>query len=597
MPERTPLKARVTGRDACAGYDLEKVVFESRPGFLVTGNLYVPGAPRRGLTAPAVLGVCGHSLAGKAEPAYQSFAQGLALRGFLVLVIDPIAQGERQQYFPGDGGRRPDMCHAHNLMGNQMALLGGFFGTWRVWDAIRALDYLLSRPEADHSRVGVTGNSGGGTLSTYLTALDPRLTMAAPSCYICSYVANMENELPSDSEQNPPGVLAEGLDQVDLLLAYAPRPTVILSQREDYFDERYARQAFEDMRRVHALLASLDSAAYYAGPGTHGFSRANREAMCGFFMKHAGVAGAAREKGVRPVEADRLRALPRRMSFRRDSRRVFEFTAERAGELARTRGKPSAAQVIAAARELLGIPHVQGPPHYRVLCWVPGRWKRPAVWAQFAVETEPGIEAIVTTYGRKHGDMHPPQGKVTLYVGHVSGREDVQRVPQVRALAAGRRALAVVDPRGIGETAAKTCGTTDFFAPYGNDFMYASTGEMLGESYLGRRVLDVLRTMDFLLDGGAAEVRLVGRGLGSITAAFAALLHPSEPRVRLIHYLPSYGLIAASPQFTWPLSSILRGCLLHFDLPDVYRVLGGRLALTQPWDAKMRPLGKRARRG
>ena len=594
FPKRTPLNPTVTGRDACAQYDLEKVVFESRPGFLVTGNLYLPKQDNVSGKHPAVLGLCGHSVAGKAEGAYQSFCQGLAAKGFVVFIIDPISQGERRQFYPGDGGPRPDLCHAHNLMGNQMALVGDFFGTWRVWDAIRALDYLLSRREVDRSRVGVTGNSGGGTLSTYLTALDRRLTMAAPGCYVCSYLSNMETELPSDSEQNPPGILRAGLDQADMLLCYAPRPTLILSQYDDYFSERYARASAEDVQRVHTLLGSCDSADCHVGGQGHGFSRENREAMCAFFLKQAGVGGTSQEKGVRPVEPTRLRAMPRGTGFRSASRRVYEFTAERARELAARRGKPSAEQVKAAARRLLGIPALQGEPHHRPLH---GYWdlcEGLNMRRQFAVETDPGIQAIVTTYGPPHGLMHPPKGKVTLYVGHVSGEDDVRQVSEVRRLTRGARPLVVVDPRGIGQSMAKTCGSTDFFEPYGSDFLYASTGEMLGESYLGRRVFDVLRAIDFLLGEGATEVSLMGRGLGSVTAAFAGMLHPSEPRVRLMHYLPSYELIANSPQFSWPLSAILRGCLLHFDLPDVYRALGRRLVKTDPWDEKMRPIKKKA---
>jgi hypothetical protein len=209
------------------------------------------------------------------------------------------------------------------------------------------------------------------------------------------------------------------------------------------------------------------------------------------------------------------------------------------------------------------------------------------------VETEPGVQALVTTYGLPHPTMHPPPGLVTLYVGHVSGVDDVRNIKAVRALARSRARLAVAAPRGTGETMAQTCGCTDFFAPYGSDYLYASTGEMLGESYLGRRVLDVLRSMDFLLAGGATEVRLLGRGLGAITAAFAALLHPAAPRVRILNYLPSYESIIRSPTFGWPLSSLLRGCLRHFDLPDVYRALGARLTKSQPWDAHMRVRARR----
>ena len=78
----------------------------------------------------------------------------------------------------------------------------------------------------------------------------------------------------------------------------------------------------------------------------------------------------------------------------------------------------------------------------------------------------------------------------------------------------------------------------------------------------------------------------MGRGLGSTTAAFAALLHPSAPRAKIVNYLPRYTMIACSPQYTWPLSALLRGCLLHFDLPDIYAALGKRLTKARPWDAR-----------
>ena len=593
FPKRTPLNPRVTGRDEYRGYVLEKIVFESRPEFLVTGNLYLPRGPAR--RRPCVLGLCGHSDLGKAYEPYQSFCQGLALKGFAVFIIDPIAQGERRQYYAGDGGRFKALTASHVQTGNQMALVGDFLGQWRVWDAIRALDYLLSRPEVDGTRLGVTGCSGGGTLTTYTTALDPRPTMAAPDCYVTSYLANMENELPADSEQNTPGILASGLDEVDMLLAYAPRPTIILAQRDDFFDERYTRQAFEDLKRVHRLLWQKDSARYSVGPGTHGYHRHAREAMYGFFMEQAGVKGSPGERGVSPVEERRLFATPRGETYPADSRRAFEFTADAARALARQRGKRglSGRQVAESARKLLGVPKVEGPPHYRALVHAGGTDAGGHRFVQFAVETEPGIQAIVTAYGDRASRMHPPSGHVALYVGHLSGQEDVSQLPELHAFLKGRTSLVTVDPRGLGQSMARTCGSKTYAEVHGSDFLYASAGEMLGESYLGRRVYDVLRTIDFLAareEKKGQAVDLLGRGHGSIIAAFAALLHPSRPRARIWDYLPSYHLLTRTPRFTWPLSSLLRSCLREFDLPDVYRALGRRLVKSKPWGPDMKPL-------
>ena len=207
---------------------------------------------------------------------------------------------------------------------------------------------------------------------------------------------------------------------------------------------------------------------------------------------------------------------------------------------------------------------------------------------QFAVETEPGIQVIVSVCGPASAAERPPQGHVCLYVGHRGGQEDAARVPQVRALTRKKIPLVVADPRGLGQSMPRTCGAGDFLSAYGSDYLYACAGEMLGESYLGRRVFDIMRTVDFLRASGATRVDLVGRGIGATIVAFAALLHRSRPRVRLIHYLPSFETLTRDPAPAWPLSAMLRGVLKHFDLPDVYRALGPRLTKGMAWGPRMR---------
>src|SRR6185295_18915733 len=152
---KTPLNPRVTGTVERDAYKIENVIFESRPGFLVTANLYVPSG--RKFPLPGVVGVCGHSDNGKANSAYQSFAQGLARLGYVVLIIDPIGQGERLQYVTEKlKPRHGNGVTEHLYAGNQQFLVGDFFGAARAWDGIRALDYLLTRPEVDPKQVGVT---------------------------------------------------------------------------------------------------------------------------------------------------------------------------------------------------------------------------------------------------------------------------------------------------------------------------------------------------------------------------------------------------------------------------------------------------------
>lgn len=238
-PRRTPLNARITGTVERDAYKIEKVIFESRPGFPVTANLYLPKDANTRL--PAIVGTCGHSTNGKASEFYQSFSQGLARLGYACLIYDPIGQGERLQYPNEELKSEVGIgVREHLYAGNQQFLVGEFFGNWRAWDGIRALDYLVTRPEIDPNRIGVTGNSGGGTMTTWLCGLDDRWAMAAPSCFVTTLRRNLENELPQDTEQCPPDVFPLGLEHIDFLAAMAPKPVIILAKERDYFDVRGA---------------------------------------------------------------------------------------------------------------------------------------------------------------------------------------------------------------------------------------------------------------------------------------------------------------------------------------------------------------------
>lgn len=571
FPVRSPLNAQVRGNELRDGFRVEKITYESRPNFMVTGNLYLPSKLTE--KAPAVLGLCGHSQNGKIG--YQIFVNGLVRNGFVVFIIDPISQGERRQFYPNDGGPRPGHCHAHNIMGNAMGLVDDFFGTWRVWDAIRGLDYLLSRPEVDKKCIGVTGNSGGGTLSTYVAALDPRPTMVAVSCHMGSFNTDLENELPRDSEQNPPGLLKAGLDSADLLLCHAPRPTLVLSQQDDFFDARAAKQACKEVKRIHSLLGSRDSAALFEGPRNHGYHQENREAMVEFFLHHAGKSGSSKEEEWKRIPDKELLVTPKGETYPEGSRRVFDFTADTAKSLKKTRPNLTTEKLKTQVRKVLNLPKSKGIPHYRVLrdrC--------------FAVETEPGIQVMLKMGAEATHDHLLPTGKLTLYVGDTSSEEDIQQLKQLHTRATEVGFLSV-DLRGLGRSMPQTCNTQKFFDPYGSDFLYASTGELLGESYLGRRVFDLLRVMDLCLANGGVEITLVGRGLGSVITAFAGLLHSSRPRVEIFNYLPSYNLLAETPLSSWPLSVMPRGILKYFDLPDIYRALGKRLSKKDAWNENM----------
>ncbi len=340
LPERTPLNSRTTGSVEREYYSIEKLVYESRPNYLVTGNVYVP--KDRTERMPAVLGACGHSANGKAAEPYQEFARNLARQGYVVLIYDPPAQGERLEYPDSEPG--PNIrggTHSHNQAGNQMTLLGKNFALWEAWDGIRGVDYLLSRPDVDPNRIGVTGNSGGGTQTCHLCALDDRFAMAAPNCFVTRFLNNLENEEPTDAEQIVPGMLAAGLDMADFFVAQIPRPVLLGGEVNDFFDVRGLRKTYEELRRLYAILGAKDKVELYVGPGTHGYNRGARENMYGFFNKHAGIDGSAEEPQV-PVEPeDVLQVTPGGQVHLLDSRRTYDFTREEASGLAGNRTRLS----------------------------------------------------------------------------------------------------------------------------------------------------------------------------------------------------------------------------------------------------------------
>lgn len=575
-PERTPLNARITGTVERDTYRIEKVIFESRPDFPVTANLYVPTG--RKLPLPGVVGSCGHSANGKAAGPYQSFAQGLARQGYVTLIFDPIGQGERLQYVgtnlkPRHGIGVSEHLHA----GNQQYLVGESFAAWRAWDGIRALDYLLTRPEVDPAHVGITGNSGGGTLSTWLCGLDRRWTMGAPACFVTTMRRNLENELPQDTEQCPPRAIALGLDHADFIAAMAPKPVILLTKEKDYFDVRGGLEAFARLKHLYTLLGAPDNVALQIGPTEHGYSQENREAMYRWFNRATAVSTAQAEPALTLETDETLQVTPRGQVAAQKPRTVFSFTEEKARGLAARRGEPSGAALAAAVREVLQLPKSsEEVPDYRILRPLRSRNYPRRFATSYAIETEAGIFALVTRLTDAAHLSRPPQDPrpATLYVSHHSADAELRTEPLIKELLADKEIpFYACDLRGIGESRPDTCGSDQFLSPYGSDYFYAAHSIMLGRPYLGQKTADLLRVIDWLTSFGHREIHVVAKGWGALAATFAAVVSDRVQRVTLQQNLASYAQIAESEDYNWPLSTLPPNLLAHFDLPDCYREL------------------------
>ena len=213
--------------------------------------------------APAILYCSGHTDLGFRGPTYQTMCMNLVKKGFVVLAFDPLGQGERLQYFNPKTGRSEfgngSSTREHSRAGSQCFLTGDSLARYMIWDGIRSMDYLLTRPEIDPARIGITGRSGGGTQSAYIAALDDRILAAAPENYITTFETVLKMRGPQDAEQNFYRGIAGGFDQSDLLIARAPKPTLIVATTRDIFNIEGTQTAFAEARRAHAALGGIDS--------------------------------------------------------------------------------------------------------------------------------------------------------------------------------------------------------------------------------------------------------------------------------------------------------------------------------------------------
>lgn len=276
LPPRGPLRATTTGILQRERYSIEKVVFQSSPGLYVTGNFYLPHATSaKDRPAPVILYLCGHAphpLGAKFN--YQDRAAWFAAHGFACLILDTLEFGEV-----------PGIHHGlHDLNMWRWLSLGYTPAGTEVWNAMRAIDYLETRPEVDVKRLGVTGISGGGATTWYLAAVDERVQAAAPVCSTYTFGSQARNWRAAGQcdciyfhntyRQDFPLVAA----------LIAPRPLLMISGRKDGdFPPDGYHEVFQRSKRVFELYGAADRVSEFDDEVGHSdppqFLRAARQWM------------------------------------------------------------------------------------------------------------------------------------------------------------------------------------------------------------------------------------------------------------------------------------------------------------------------------
>ncbi|HUD15425.1 MAG TPA: acetylxylan esterase [Terracidiphilus sp.] len=289
--EKTDLHATITGTVSATGFHIEKLIYQSLPGFYVTALVYVPENGDK--LHPAILVPAGHAANGKNH--YQALCQRLVLRGYLVISWDPVGQGERSQFWDAKAkkSRYNLICAEHAVMGNLAYLAGANLARWEIWDGVRAVDYLLTRSDVDGERISITGTSGGGFQTALLGALDERIKVVIPSCYITALPMRVENRIfadpDSDPEQDLFGLISKGVDHAGMLLMLYPRAVIVATATLDFFPVQGAHKSYSEVSAFYKRFGHGDRIEFVESYNRHEYSLSNQEAAMRFLDRFNGM--------------------------------------------------------------------------------------------------------------------------------------------------------------------------------------------------------------------------------------------------------------------------------------------------------------------
>jgi len=627
LPERTPLNARVVGTLRGGGYRLEKILFESRPGFHVTANLYLPATPP---PWPGVLVPCGHSHEGKAVGQYQRASILLAKHGMAALCYDPVGQGERYQILDPANERKvfDDAAHVatphpnvrlmctteHTMIGLGSALIGANVAQYRIWDGMRAVDYLQSRKDIIADKIGCTGNSGGGTETSYLMALDERIVAAAPGCYLTTFSRLVDTKGPQDGEQNIFGQVAFGMDEADYCIMRAPKPTLICAATRDAtFDFSGTWDLFRDAKRFYSRIGHPESMDINAPDAPHGFTLQQREAATRFMSRWL----LGKDVVVREVDAlpdtltdeqlraynrpdwtpDQLQCTPKgQVLLMPGERSVFQINSGIAASLKVARGASWGSLSGDArrdlVREIIGARPSSAPPSAKVETAAEIERDKCRIY-KLILAAEPGLQLPALAFVPRK-----PAGVSTLYLHGSSMKQDAAPGGPIDALVKKGHVVLAAELRGIGETETGLRRKAFGGGRFGRDILEILTAYLMGRSYVGMRTDDVRSWQGFLKSGaltGAApsELNLLAIGEAAIPALHAAALDPGGfDTVTLHRMISSWESIVDANESFDQLVNVVHGALIHYDLPDLVELAGRqKVTIIGQVDAMGKPTG------
>ena len=579
LPEhRGPVAVKEFGSLTGDGFRVEKLAYESLPGFWVTANLYIPATGAGPF--PAVLLAPGHEATGKQSQ--YSFGGNFARSGIMALAIDPLGQGERLQFFDPEkkastiGGSTGE----HGEANIPAMLIGEDIARYFVNDSMRGIDYLVSRRDVNPDRIGALGCSGGGTSTAYLAALDDRVKVAGVACYITSFKELLSSATGvQEAEQSIPNFIEQGLDFADYVEAFAPKPYAVISTMADMFPFEGARQSVEEAKGVYKLYGAEDHLQWITGPGGHGNLGPISPGILGFFIHYLkdGPGGDATFTPLRLQNAADLLCTPTgQVSSSIGGETIPSIIRANAARVL-PKVRPSGAELMDDIRGLAGIE------------------ARPKTGVVFNIESAAGggydehPVALQGENGELHGSIAVPatagrKPAVLIIDSQTRDSESTEAITQtVHALVqAGRIVMTMgVTPAPPGGEGLKS--------PYLGTFNLLGLRALLvGESILGMRVDDAIRAMDLLSarsDVDPASITVYGNGAMGVVALHAAALDSRIRRVVIENTLTSYRMVLDEPLHRNISEILIPGVLRKYDLGDLMLAVGGRVTVINPQNA------------
>ena len=585
---KCPLNPQITGRIDRPGYTIDKVIFESQPRYFCTANLYIPKGRKGRL--PGVIFVCGHAHDGKASQLYHECCLGLVLKGYVVLALDPMGQGERSEYVDPD--TQKDVVRRtvpqHHYLGRPSWLVNRSLAGYRTWDCIRAVDYLVSRPEVDPTKLAAVGNSGGGQMSLLITAADERIDVCVAAH-------------PGGSQENT-YLKGQSLIDRDVLSLIPPRPCAFVVG-EKSGEIGYHKPKYQDMLRFYrGLGVGEERAAFVPVDGIHNMKQPKREASYAWVNRWFGKeAEGSVEPRLVPESVEALHCTEKGSTVMSLASETGQTLNAKVGDRIRPK-RPMPADLGALAKQAQAL---RGRIKARIGLDLPAKRSVPQTMrmgecqakgykaTKFLLQAEPDIALTALL-------LRPDKAREDLpIVLHVSqnGKPTLPEADDL-ALQLVRQGVTVLslDVRGAGESDPRQGQRMESLTRY-VPLQWRVDAAAICLTYadttpLALRTLDVVRGIDYLRSLDATRpIVLVGEELGGLWAMMAGAMDPRVAGVVCVRALPSYKLILRSQYYEVRDYFWTAGALVDFDICDLPALIAPRpMAVLAPLDAKLRAL-------